>query len=106
MDSVIKSEVHYQEHDGVLTHKTSQPTEGIILDRNAELRKNAGAIRDLGKGSEGGTWGRQVASIPFITYEKAIRDGFQLNSKDKDHAGREMHRFLSTPEGQMCKVQG
>lgn len=105
MDSVIKSEVHYQDHDGTLTHKTTQPTEGIILDRNAELRKNEGSIRDLGAGQEGGSWGRQVASIPFIVYEKAIRDGFQLNSKDKDLAGKEMHRFLSTPEGQMCKVQ-
>jgi hypothetical protein len=106
MDSVIKSEVHYQEHTGELTHKTSQPTEGIILDRNAELRKNAGSIRDLGAGQEGGAWGRQVASIPFIVYEKAIRDGFELNHKDKDHAGKEMHRFLSTIEGRACLVQG
>jgi len=106
MDSVIKSDVHYQEHDGVLTHVTSQPTEGIILDRNAELRKTPGLIRDLGKGSEGGSWGRQIASIPFIIFEKAIRDGYQLNHKDKDIAGKEMSRFLATPEGKSCCVQG
>ena len=106
MDSVIKSEIHYQEHDGVLTHKTSQPTQGIILDRAAELRKNPGAIRDLGAGSEGGTWGRQVASIPFIDYEAALRAGFQLNSRDKKHAEKEMHKFLLTPEGRACVVQG
>ncbi len=67
MDSVIRSKIHYQEHDGELTHETSQPSEGIILDRNAELRKNAGSLRDLGAGQEGGAWGRQVATIPFIT---------------------------------------
>lgn len=106
MNDVIRSDIHYQEHTGELTNVTTQPTEGLILDRNAELRKNAGSIRDLGKGQEGGVWGRQVASIPFIIYEKAIRDGFALNSKDKEHAGKEMHRFLSTPEGMACKVQG
>ena len=83
MDSVIKSEVHYQDHTGTLTHKTTQPTEDLILERNAELRKNPGVIRDLGQGQSGGTWGRQVASIPFILYDKAIRDGYKLNSKDQ-----------------------
>jgi hypothetical protein len=106
MDSVIRSKIHYQEHDGQLTHETSQPTEGIILDRNAELRKNAGSLRDLGAGQEGGAWGRQVATIPFITYDWALRNNFDLNSTDKAHAGLEMNRFLSTPEGKACLVQG
>ena len=106
MDGVIKSKFHYDNHDDTITHETSQPTENLILDRNAELRKSPGAIRDLGKNSEGGTWGRQVASIPFIMYEKAIRDGYQLNSKDKDHAGKEMHRYLASEEGRTCLVQG
>jgi len=106
MDSVIKSEIHYQEHDGVLTHKTSQPTEGLILDRASEFRKTPGLLRDLGAGSEGGSWGRQVASIPFIMYEEAIREGFILNAKDQKYAAKEMSRFLQTPKGRTCTVQG
>jgi len=103
MDNVIKSDVHYQEHTGVITHVTSQPTEGLILDRNKELRKNPGVIRDLSDNGE--TWGRQLASIPFVTYEKAIRDGFDLSNTDKQIAGLEMARYLKTPEGQDCLVQ-
>ena len=79
MDQVIRSDIHYQEHTGELTHKTSQPTEDLILARNAELRKNPGVIKDLGTQS-GESFGRQVASIPFIMFEKAIRDGYDLNN--------------------------
>lgn len=103
MEGVIKSE--FIAEGDTLTHKTSQPTERIILDRNAELRKNSGAIQDLGA-QTGETWGRMVASIPIIMYEKALREGFELNSKNSKHAEKEMQRFLATPEGQMCLVRG
>lgn len=105
MDSVIKSEIHYQEHTNTITHKTSQPTEKIILERNAELRKNPGVIQDLGKQS-GESFGRMVASIPFIMYEKAMRDGYELNHKDTKIASQEMTRFLKSTEGRMCLIQG
>lgn len=103
---VFRSDVHYQEHDSTLTHVATQPTEGTILDRNAELRKNPKVIQDLGAQSEGGTWGRQIASIPFILYEEAVRDGFELNSKDAKHREKEMHRFLKSGKGKLCLVQG
>ena len=106
MDQVIRSDVHYQEHTGVLTHKTTQPTEDLILERNAELRKNPGVIQDLGAQSKDGTFGRQVASIPFIMYERAIKDGFELNHKDSDHRSKELFRFLKSEEGKKCLVQG
>ena len=105
MSSVIKSDIHYQEHTGELTHKQTQPTEDIILNRNAELRKNPGALRDLGQGEAGGSWGRQVACIPVITWDRAIRDGYDIANKDADVAGMEMNRFLQTVEGQKCLVQ-
>lgn len=105
MDEVIKSDIHYQEHTGVLTHKATQPTEDIILARNAELRKNPGVIQDLGKQSNG-TFGRQLASIPLIMYDKAIRDGFDLNSKDAEHRSKELFRYLKSDEGKKCLVQG
>ena len=106
MSDPIKSEFHYQEHTGLLTHVTSQPTEKLILERNNELRKNEGAIHDLGSQGEGGSWGRQVASIPIILYQKAIRDGYQLNSKDTEFAGKETMRFLASDEGKTCLVTG
>ena len=106
MDEIFKSDVHFQEHTGELTHKLTQPSEQIILDRNARLRNNPGALRDLGQGQEGGAWGRQVASIPMVIFEKAKRDGFDLTNPDTEFAGREMNRFLQTPAGKSCLVQG
>ena len=106
MDEVIRSEIYYQEHTGVLTHKTSQPTEDLILRRNAELRKNPGVIKDLGAQSQGGSFGRMVASIPFIMYEKALRDGYELNATDGEHRSKELFRYLQSEEGKKCKIQG
>ena len=105
MDEVIRSDIHYQEHTGVLTHKTTQPTEDLILERNSELRKNPGVIKDLGAQSPGGTWGRGVASIPFIMYDKALRDGFELNSGDGKNRSRELFRYLKTEAGKKCLIQ-
>ena len=105
MDEVFKSDLHYQEHTGVLTHKLTQPTEDIILARNAELRKNPGVIQDLGKQSNG-TFGRQLASIPQIMYCAAIRAGFELNCGDAEHRSKELFRYLKTDEGEKCLVQG
>lgn len=106
MDEVIKSDIHYQEHTGEITHKMTQPTEKVILERNARLRNNPGVIRDLGHSSTGGTWGRMVATIPEVMVEKAIRMGFEINSRDAEHAGREMGRFLQTDDGKSCLIQG
>lgn len=105
MDDPIRSRIHYQDHTDVMTHVTDQPTEDLILNRNAELRKNPGVIRDLGKGSKGGTWGRQLASIPFVMFEKAKRDGYQLDAPDKDIRSKELFRFLKSENGKKCIVQ-
>lgn len=101
----IKQEFHYQPHSGVLTSVQTQASENTILARNAELRKNPGVLRDLGQGEKGGSWGRQLASIPFIMFTKAINDGYDLNNKDAKFAAKEMQRFLATTEGKMCMVQ-
>ncbi len=103
VDEVFRSE--FDTHCTEIAHKLTQPTEDLILARNARLRQNPGVIRDLGQGGEGGTWGRQVASIPMIVYDRAIRDGYDLNNLDSEIAGREMHRFLQSPMGKACLVQ-
>jgi hypothetical protein len=104
MDEVIQSSVHFQEHTGVLTHKQTQPTEKLILDRNAKLRDTPGAIRDFGEGEAGGAWGRMEASIPNIIFEAAIRDGYDLMSTDAKVMAAETRRFLATPIGKACMV--
>jgi hypothetical protein len=97
-ETVIKSEVVLQPHTNELFHKTTQPTEDLILARNSELRKNPGAINDL-------SFGRQIASIPMIMYEKAIRDGYNLNCRDSEIAQKEMVRFLKSTDGKLCLIQ-
>ena len=106
MDEVFKSEVHYQEHTGVLTHKVTQPTEDLILARNAELRKNPGVIHDLGAQGTEGTWGRMLANIPHIMYDSAIRDGYELNHRNAEHRSKELFRYLKSEEGKKCLIQG
>lgn len=105
MNDVIRSDIHYDEGTGVLTHKQTQPSEDTILTRNAELRKNPGVIRDLGA-QVGKTWGRNIASIPLNMLEAAIRAGYELNSKDKEHRSKELFRYLKSEEGKKCLVQG
>jgi hypothetical protein len=106
MDQIFASKLHYQDHEDKMYHEVTQPTEDLILQRNEDLRKNPGSLKDLGAGTDGGTWGRMVASIPMIIYDEAIRNGFALNHKDADVAGKEMHRFLQTEKGRMCLVRG
>lgn len=105
MTGVIRSDVHFQEHSNTLTHVTTQPTEDLILARNAELRKNPGSMHDLGEQS-GESFGRWVANIPMIGLEWARRNGFDINNKDSKFASAEIHRFLTTTDyGRSCLVQ-
>jgi hypothetical protein len=101
-DGVIKSE--FLTHIDEIAHKQTQPSETLILARNAELRKNPGVLYKLGE-REGHEWGEMVASIPFNMFEKAIRDGYALNSSDPDIAATAMTNYLLTPEGKACLVQ-
>jgi hypothetical protein len=105
-DEVFKDEYVYQAHEDKLYRKRTQPTEDLILNRNAEMRKNDGILHDLGAQGSGGSWGRQVASIPMSLYNQAIIDGYELNSKDAKHAEKEMWRFLSSDLGKLCMIQG
>ena len=102
-DGVILSK--FDTHLNEVAHIRTQPTEDIILARNAELRKNPGALHDLGARSNEGTWGRFVASIPFNMFEKAIRDGYDLNNRDSDIAAKEINRYLQSVEGKTCLIQ-
>jgi len=105
MDEVFNSRAVYQDHEDVLYHELTQPTENTILERNKELRKDPGVIKDLGANmGSGETWGRQVASIPFIIYNHALRLGYELDAPG-EQGQREMARFLQTDLGKQCLVR-
>lgn len=97
MSKVIRSQLLYQPHTNQLLHRQSQPSENLILERNQELRKD-NALGDL-------SFGRQVASIPFIIWEEAIRNGFDLANPNGEIAGKEIARFLRTEKGKTCMVR-
>lgn len=94
MDSVIKSELHWSEHDETMTHVTSQPSENLILAWNKAVRDNS-LMGDL-------SFGRHLAAIPEIAWEAGIRAGYDMANPDGRIAGREIHRFLNTPYGRQC----
>ena len=96
-DPVIRSRIHYQAHTDTVTHVMDQPSEDTILERNAQLRKD-NALGDL-------SFGRQVASIPLIMWERAKRAGYDLESKDSKIAEKEIFRFLQSDLGKQCMVR-
>lgn len=104
MDEIFKSELSFEQDH--IVHKLTQPTENLILERNSQLRKNEGVIQDLGAQSEEGTWGRQVASIPFVIWQKAIKNGYDLQNKDYKVSNKELFRFLQSEDGKKCLVRG
>ena len=96
-DPVIRSRIHYQAHTDTITHVMDQPSEDAILERNAQLRKD-NALGDL-------SFGRQVASIPLVMWERAKRAGYDLESKDSKIAEKEIFRFLQSDLGKQCMVR-
>jgi|LakMenE01Jun11ns_1017448.scaffolds.fasta_scaffold7871531_1 hypothetical protein len=97
IDPVIRSRIHYQNHTDTVTHVMDQPSENAILERNAELRKD-NVLSDL-------SFGRQIASIPLIMWERAKRAGYDLESKDSKIAEKEIFRFLQSDLGKACMVR-
>ena len=73
-DGLFRTKVTYQPHEGVLYAEKTQLNEAAILAGNAI--KRAMGQRPL-------AWGRQIASIPEIMYDKWVRENPELRSKDK-----------------------
>ena len=96
-DEVFKSEFH-QSSDGKLTRVLSQPSEEIILNRNKELRKNPGAIKDL-------SFGRMVGSIPLNDWEMLCRKYPALTRGDSKQMQAQLMKILNSEEGKKYLVQ-
>lgn len=93
-DGVLVSRYHVNKHEGRhgrTYHTLDQPSRKLILERNAELRKTPGTLKDL-------SFGRQLASIPVLDYY-ALRQKFpKLRSSDAKERSEEMMRVLRMPE--------
>jgi len=96
-DQGLVSEFHHTAHTDEIHHRLHQPNENLILERNKRLRNEPEAFRK-------NDYMTQVASIPLIMWEKAIRDGYQLNCKDREIADKELMRFLRSENGKKCLV--
>ena len=98
-DGLIVNEFYHDAHDETMHVRQTQPTEQLILDRNAELRRNKGALKDL-SGPDGKKWGGMTASIPVIMYDKVMKAGKYNLQDDGD-----LNKWLrETPEGRSCLV--
>lgn len=95
-DGVFKSLIRTEGNK--ITRILTQPTEEIILERNNELRKNKGALRDL-------SFGRQVASIPLNDFEMLRRKYPDLTEGDAEQRQNRLTKILSSSEGRKYLVQ-
>jgi hypothetical protein len=102
-DGLFKSAIREEQDHSV--HEWSQPSEDLIAHHVQRRRLEPEAVRDLTDEETGETWGRQVASIPFVVWYKAIKDGFQLNHRDTKFANEELWRFMRSEEGQKWIVR-
>jgi hypothetical protein len=73
-DGLFRTKAVFQPHEGILYAEKTQINESAILAENAI--KRAMGQRKL-------EWGRQIASIPAILYDKWCRENPELRSKDK-----------------------
>ena len=95
-DEVFKSD--YIQLGDKLQRRLTQPSESIILERNAELRKDPGAIKDL-------SFGRWVGTIPLNDYEALCRKYPELKHGDGKQRQTCLMKILNSVEGRKYLVQ-
>ena len=84
-DGLFQTKSVYQPHENLLYVEKSQINEKTILAANAEKQKMEQRKMD---------WGRQVASIPHILYDKWCRENPELRSKDKEVRGKKLLELI------------
>lgn len=94
-DGLYKQE--FKQEDDKLHRRLTQPTEGVILERNKQVRQNS-ALRDM-------SFGRQVASIPLNDYEMLCRKYPELKHGDAEQKQTRIMKILASSEGKKYMVQ-
>jgi hypothetical protein len=94
VDGVIKVDTHHVQHTGQFVMRTTQPTEDLIYERNAELQKD----RALTSGNN--LLGMQyVGEIPMILLNKWMREDPEMKAKDPAIRNAALYRHIkATPE--------
>lgn len=88
----------YQPHEGKLYSELSQPSRPIILERNARLQAERGALRDL-------SFGRLELTIPYEDW-LALREKYpDLASKDGEIKTRAWLAFRNSAESRPYRVR-
>lgn len=85
-DGLFKTKSIFQPHENKLYVEKSQLNEDLILAANAEKRKMEQRPMD---------WGRQVASIPHIMYDKWCRENPEMRSKDKEIRSKKLLQLIN-----------
>jgi hypothetical protein len=98
-DGLWLERFRWQPSEGVLYRELSQPSRDLILQRNAELRKQPGALRDL-------SFGRLALTIPLEDLD-ALRAKYpDLASRDAGIRSAAWKRFIASAESKPYRVKG
>lgn len=85
-DGLFKTKSVYQAHENKLYVEKTQLNEDMILRANAEKQKMEQRKMD---------WGRQVASIPHILYDKWCRENPEMRSQDKEIRSKKLLELIN-----------
>ena len=83
---------------GELVRRIRQPSEDRILDRNRELRKNPGALREL-------TFAGLELNIPVLHYERLTAKYPDLHSLSAETRTRAWRKFMGSSEADPYRVR-
>lgn len=98
-DGYYKSRIVSHAPTGEVGHIFEQKDRDVILERNANLRNNPEALKDL-------SFGRQIASIPFEDWMTFLEKNPNYRQMDKKQRQECIMKFLKfDPIGQLCSVQ-
>ena len=95
-DGVLFAE--WRMEQGHLVRSIRQPLEKSILDTNAELQKNEGALKDL-------EWAQFLGRIPLVTWYALCKKDPELNSRDPEIRTKAIMRLLQDRDYERLRVQ-
>lgn len=99
-DPFLDREYRFVPHEDKLYSRLSMSTNirAAIMDRNAELRKNPGAINDL-------SFGRLAISMPELDYWQLVKRKPELQAPDKQTRDAAWAKWMASAESAPYKVQ-
>ena len=100
MLDIVDREYRSVPHEGKLYSRLVMSTSirNAILERNQELQRNPGSLRDL-------QHGRWALSIPELDHHYLVKKYPDLASNDRAVKDRALAKFMASPESAPYKVQ-